>query len=164
MTTMRTTILSLTFILIDISVSGQVNDQNIRQVLEKSIIDSQFIFGKWTENGETETHLKYLGHVKTKSGQTYKIINSSWFWGLSHRATSRILIFNGRNRYVGNYYLTMTYDLPVKLRNGKLIFNNIDNDCNKELTTVINLLNGLPKQFFLKCKNKYGNIYRFGSD
>jgi len=68
--------------------NGQVNDQNIRlQVLQKSIIDSEFVFGNWEKKGQTETHLKYLGQVTTKSGKTFKIVNSIFIWGLSQRAT-----------------------------------------------------------------------------
>lgn len=49
--------------------SAQVNSENIRQnVLQKAIVDSTFIFGKWTENGGTETHLKYLGQLTTVHG------------------------------------------------------------------------------------------------
>jgi len=87
------------------SAVGQVNNINIRQqVLQKGIIDSVFVFGKWTEESQTETQLKYLGDLTTKAGQTFKIMNSIWLWGLSKRATSRILIFNFKNQYVGNYY------------------------------------------------------------
>lgn len=51
--------LSLTFY-----AKGQVNNHIIRQmVLEKGIVDSLFIFGKWTKDGQTETHIKYLGQV-----------------------------------------------------------------------------------------------------
>ncbi|GGD44460.1 hypothetical protein GCM10011514_05560 [Emticicia aquatilis] len=165
MTTLRTLFIILTLNIIVFSASGQVNDENIRQkVLKKGIVDSLFIFGKWTETGQTETHLKYLGQVTTKRGRTFKIVNSIWFWGLSHRATSRILVFNVRNQYVGNYYLTMTYDLPTKLKNGKLIFNNTDTNCDKKKSTIINLKNGIPKQFFRKCKDKYGDICTFNSD
>lgn len=142
--------------------NGQVNDQAIRQkVLQKARIDSIFIFGKWTEKGGTETHLKYLGQVTTKHGQTFKIVNSMWFWGLSHRATSRILIFTADNTYVGNYYVTVTSDLPTKMTNGNLIFKNTDNDCDPKKVTVVNLKNGLPKQFFRKCNGEYGDIYSF---
>jgi hypothetical protein len=162
MKTLRTNLLVLILSLTVFTANGQIDDQNIRQkVLEKGIIDSTFIFGKWTQKGETETHLKYLGHVTTKHGQSFKIVNSIWHWGLSHRATSRILIFNSRNQYIGNYYLTATSDLPSKLRNGNLIFNNTDRECDKKLTSVINLKNGLPKQFFRKCNVKYGDIYSF---
>ena len=87
-----------------------------------------------------------------------------WFWGLSHRATSRILVFNGNNQYLGNYYVTVTSDLPTKMENGTLIFKNTDEDCDKKLTTIVNLKNGLPKQFFRKCKGKYGDIYSFDNE
>ena len=145
--------------------SGQVNDENIRKkVLRKAIIDKEFIFGKWTEKGGTETHLKYLGVFTTKGGQTFKIMNSIWLWGLSSRATSRILVFNKSNEYVGNYYLTMTYDLPAKMENGKLIFKSLEGDCDRNLTTVIDLKKGLPKQFFKKCTEKGGDFYSFSSE
>lgn len=61
----------------------QVNDGNIRlKVLRKNIIGKEFIFGKWNVKGGTETHLKYLGQVKTSTGKIYKIMNSVWIWGL----------------------------------------------------------------------------------
>lgn len=165
MTTLRKTLSLLsTLMLFILSAVGQVNDRNIRQqVLEKGIIDSVFVFGKWTEKGQTETQLKYLGKVKTKTGQTFKIMNSIWLWGLSERATSRILIFNFKNNYVGNYYLSTTDQLPTSLRNGKLIFTNLSNDCDKKVFTIINLNNGLPKQFFRKCNEKFGDTFRFES-
>ena len=148
------------------SAKGQVNDHDKRQqVLEKSIVDSLFIFGKWTEGGQTETRLEYLGQVKTAEGQIYRIMNSCWFWGLSHRATSRILIFNDKNQYVGNYGLGMTYDLPDKLENGVLIFTNFDNDdCDKKLITKVDFSKGLPKEIFIKCEGENGDIYTFSTE
>ncbi len=165
MTTLSSILITLMLTFASICLSGQVNDQKIRkQVLEKNITDSQFVFGKWTENGGTETHLKYLGQVTTKKSQTFKVVISSWFWGLSHRATSRILIFNDKNQYVGEYYVTTTYDLPTKLEQGKLIFINTDEDCDKKLFTTVNLNKGLPRQFFRKCKGSFGDMYSFYSD
>jgi len=164
MTSLTKPILTLTFTFLIVQAIGQVSDQKIRQqVLEKAIIDSLFVFGKWTEKGGEETHLKYLGQVKTKHGQTFKILTSSWFWGLSHRATSRILVFNNDNQYVGNYYVTITTDLPTKMEDGKLVFKNIDKDCDRKASTFVNLKNGLPRQFFRKCKNNLGDIYSFDS-
>jgi hypothetical protein len=127
-----TIFLTLTLTIGHSFLSGQVNDQNFRQkVLQKAIIDITFIFGKWTENGGTETHLKYFGQLTTVHGQTFRILNSTNFWGISHRATSRILVFNDQNKYVGNYHVTMITDLPTKLENGKFIFKNIAEDCDK---------------------------------
>lgn len=75
-----------------IKAMGQVNDNSIRQqVLKEKKADSLFVFGRWTINGGTETHLKYLGQVMTSDGRIFKIMDSCWFWGLSHRATSRII-------------------------------------------------------------------------
>ena len=148
-----------------ICIYGQVNDQKIRQrVLEKEIIDSVFTFGKWTKNGGTQTDLQYLGHFKTVSGKNYKIVNSIWIWGLSQRATSRILVFDDKNQYVGNYYVTTIADLPTNMENGKLIFKNVVGDCDKNVVTVIDLKKGLPKQFFRKCKGNAGDFYNFDSE
>jgi hypothetical protein len=159
------TIIILTFLL-TISAKGQLSDHEMQQqVLEKNIVDSLFVFGKWTEEGPGETHLKYLGKVVTTDGQVLKIMNSCWFWGLSHRATSRILIFDEKNQSVGNYGLFLIYDLPDKLENGKLIFSNSDNDgCDKKLITIINFARGIPEQFFLKCEGEFGEIYTFSPD
>ncbi|MCQ6959373.1 hypothetical protein [Mucilaginibacter aquariorum] len=146
-----------------LSVVAQINDNKIRlSVLKKGIINHTFIFGKWTKEGNTETHLKYLGSVTTVKGKTYKIMTSVWYWGLSHRATSRVLVFTKYNHYVGEYYVSSVYDIPDKLADGKLIFKNDDNpDCDKSVVTVIDLTQGIPKQVFLKCKGDYGDLYSF---
>jgi len=141
---------------------GQViNKAECQKVLIQAFVDSPYIFGKWTQDGQTETHLIYLGKVMTKSGNTFRLINSSYFWGLSHRATSTILIFNSKNQYIGCYYLSSISDLPTGLKNGNLIFDNRRNDCDSTLTTIVNLKKGLPRQFFRKCKDKFGDLYRF---
>ena len=152
------TILFLLFV--SLISTGQTNDNSIRQkVLKSNLANKTFIFGKWTEKGGTETHLTYLGKVKTKDGKTFKIMNSIWFWGLSHRATSRILIFNQNNKYYGNYGLGMTYEIPDKLENGKLFFTYDKKDnCNCNAITVLNLKNGLPNEIFIKCKD-LGEFY-----
>lgn len=150
------------FIFLCTSTFGQVDDDTIRKyVLEKGIIDSTYIFGKWSKDGQTETHLTYLGEVKTADGRTFKIINSYWVWGLSHRATSRILIFNERNQYVGNYYVDIT-SLPYKIEDGYLLFQNTDSKhCDKNNITKINLNTGLPKMIFITCTGKLGDSYFF---
>lgn len=69
---LRTLILFLAVSLAVSFASGQDGDSNIhRSVLKKGVADSTFIFGKWSESGNTETHLKYLGEVITKRGQTF---------------------------------------------------------------------------------------------
>ena len=140
------------------------NFYNRLKVLRKNQNGKEYVFGKWNNKEGTETHLTYLGKVKTKKGKVYKIMNSVWIWGLSKRATNRILIFNEKNQYLGNYSVTMITDLPTKLKDGILIFRNLDSDCDKKIASKINLNNGLPKQFFRECKNGYGDIYSFDGE
>lgn len=158
-------LLLLCILLFSICTSGysQINDTHLRQtVLEKNIPDSLFVFGKWSENGQTETHLKYLGSVTTKNKKVLKILTSTWIWGLSQRATNRILIFNNKNQYVGEYSVGIIDDLPKKLKNGNLIFINSDFDeCDPKAISKIDLNNGLPKEIFVECKNGSGDIYKF---
>ncbi len=92
-------------------------------------------------------------------------MTSVWYWGLAHRATSNILVFNKNNVYVGNYPLTMTYDIPDEIVDGKLIFKNDDNpDCDKSVTTIIDLTQGIPKTIFIKCKGNDGDLYSFSHE
>jgi len=150
------------FLLASVFGKSQINDNKIRLLtLQKGLTGKKLIFGKWTEKGDTETHLTYLGTVKTNQGKTYKIMNSSWIWGLSRRATNRILIFNGKNQYLGNYPVAVDTDLPTKLMNKILIFQNTNSQCNKNIASKINLKNGLPKEFFRECTDGYGEIYSF---
>jgi hypothetical protein len=160
--TLRIQLLSVLVILIPIFGKSQINDSNIRlKVLQKKLIGKELIFGKWNQKGGMETHLTYLGAVKTNQGRIFKIINYVWIWGLSQRATNRILIYNEKNQYVGNYYLTLKAHLPTKLKNRVLIFQNTDDSCDKNTITRVSLKNGLPQEFFRKCKNDFGDIYSF---
>ena len=156
-------IVTILFILISINSVCQINDNNIRlNVLESGITDSLFVFGKWSCDGQTQTELKYLGQVTTDSGKVYKILNSSWIWGLSRRATNRILIYNFNNEYVGNYSLNTISDLPDRIENECLVFTNKSKeDCDKSVTTNIDFRKGYPKEIFIKCTVTEGSIFSF---
>ncbi|WPU94004.1 hypothetical protein SNE25_00500 [Mucilaginibacter sabulilitoris] len=144
---------------------GQLNNNCTRtKVLLKAHVGKEYRF---RNKDKTITYLTYLGKVETRKGGTYKVMTSIWIWGLSHRATSRVLIFNKYNHFVGEYYVGMTYDLPSKLKNNKLLFFNIDKEgsgCDPKLITYIDLSNGLPKEIFIKCKGNSGDIYTFSKE
>jgi len=159
------TLISLIFLFLSLNVFGQVNDDSIRlEVLKNNVTDSLYVFGKWNKANGTETHLRYLGIIKTSKGN-FKIMTSCWIWGLSKRATNRILIFSEDNRFLGNYYMEMYYNLPEKIENNKLVFLHSESkDCDKKVVTKLSFDNGIPKQFFLECKDGYGNIYSFNKE
>lgn len=131
------------------------------EVLQKNQIGEKFIDGTWNENGSTELHLTYLGLVKTEKNNIFKLMNSSLFWGYSKRATNRILVFNEKNQYVGNYPNLILDELPTQFENGYLIFLNSKEDCDPELETKINFNKGIPSKFFRKCKAELGDFYFF---
>jgi hypothetical protein len=119
---------------------------------------------KLNTEDSTLTYFRYLGKVRTAKGKAYKILTSTWIWGLSHRATNRILVYTTDNRYVGNYYLTVIGDLPDHIKNNKLVFPNKGQDCDSQIVTYIDFSKGLPKEFFRKCKGNSGDIYTFSTD
>ncbi|CAM3627966.1 hypothetical protein [Flavobacterium chungbukense] len=158
----RTIIIKLFFVLLTMGVSelgyAQVNDENIRlEVLRKNRIGKEYVFGKWNDKGGTETSLTYLGILKTNKGRTYKIMNYIWTWGMSCRSTSRILVFNGKNQYLGNYYAPRESNLPKEIKDRILIFANKDHECDKKIISKISFKNGLPKEIYVACKNVYGD-------
>lgn len=159
-------ILFILLSLVNFSSFCQVNDKALWQVvLGKNCIDSSFVFGEWNEeNGTEETHLKYLGVLETEKSN-YKIITSTWLWGISKRATNRILVFSDDNRYLGNYYIGMLCDLPDKLINDKLIFYRSKcNGCDDSLIVEISFKDGVFDDFFLECSNGMGDIYSFDNN
>jgi len=147
----------LTFILTFGTLSyslGQVTEENMREtVLKKGIRDSLFIFDFSRPNNHNETQLKYLGTLKSKDGRAFKIMTYCWIWGLSQRATNRILIYNQNDKYLGNYKLDMRYELPVKIEKNQLLFK-VDENAQPQR---ISFSNGLPKQIMIEG----GDLYLF---
>ncbi|MES2455773.1 MAG: hypothetical protein V4594_09545 [Bacteroidota bacterium] len=146
---------------IEVPQSNQINGEDIRsQVLTKNKIGHKYIFKM---EDETTTQLKYLGILRTTKGAQYKIMNSVWRWGLNgNRATSRILVFSAGNQYLGNFPITIIDDLPTSIRNNSLEFTNkISIDCDPETVTSLSFNNGIPKEFFRKCKGNSGDVYIF---
>jgi hypothetical protein len=137
-----------------------------QQVLTKNKLDSSYSFKKSTKaDGQSEIILKYLGIIKTIDGRTFKVLTYEFIWGPNFHTSASIYIFNNKNQYVGQYYLGGAADLPIQLKNNDLIFTNDDNDnCDKNLMTLISLEKGLPNKIFIKCKGGYGNLYNFSSE
>lgn len=148
--------------------SAQTDIDNRHQlVLEKGIIDSAYTFdrSKTGKHGKEYDILKltYLGSVTTRHGTTFKVIVSFHTFGtISPHGVSKLVIFNDKNQFAGSYHVGMPYDLPTKMVNGVLYFNNnVNSDCNKGTRLKLDLKKGLPSQFFLPCNGNMGDFYRF---
>ncbi|MDB5208966.1 MAG: uncharacterized protein JWR72_4041 [Flavisolibacter sp.] len=164
---MKPHILFLIFsILQNVILYGQVNHRKSFQVvLEHDEVGKEISFGRSKQNNYDSLVLVYLGDIKTKKGQYLKILTSRWYWGLSPRATNRTIVFNQKNQYLGDYYLTMTHDVPDKIEESSLVFiNNNESDCTPSLITKVSFKMGIPKKFFLKCRGHSGDNYSFAQN
>jgi len=141
----------------------QVNPfSEYQTVLKHAQIGTQYSFDKSKKDHYDKLLVIYLGKIVTSKGKALKFLTSRWYWGFGPRATSRIVVFNEKNQYLGDFYLTMTYDVPDKIEGKYLVFiNDKGNDCTPGLVTRISFTNGIPKQFFVPCKGGMGDIYSF---
>lgn len=155
--------ITIIFSLLLIQSFGQVDHSKLRlRVLIQNKIGKEFKFSDSKDS--TKLYLKYLGQLSTRKGVTYKIVASIYIWGMSHRATSRIVVFTKGNKYVGNYYITVFNDLPNKVINNRLIFTNSDPNCDKKVMTKLSFVNGIPAHFFQECKKNTGDFCSFSSE
>jgi len=163
---MKLSILILALFLVSNICYGQINHKRAFQLaLEHDEVGKELSFSQTKGEDYDSLVLVYLGELRTKKGQHLKILTSRWYWGISKRGTSRVIVFNQKNQYLGDYYLTMTYDVPDKIEGTSLVFNNEKgSDCTPNLVTRVSFQNGIPKKFFLKCKGQYGDIYSFAQN
>lgn len=153
--------LFIALLLLPLLSSAQVNHfkayQITLQYAQKGRVHS---FDKSRKDDHDSLVVVYLGRIVTKKGGILKFLTSRWYWGLAPRGTSRIVIFNEKNQYLGDYYVTMTYDVPDKIEGKNLVFisNKNSSNCPPGFVTRISFRNGIPKQFFVKCN---GDIYSF---
>ncbi|MEJ0101623.1 MAG: hypothetical protein WDO19_03250 [Bacteroidota bacterium] len=88
-------------------------------------IGKEWSFGQKKDTKYDSLVLIYLGDVTTDNGRVFKIMTSRWYWGLSPRGKPvESLSSIKRNQYLGDYYLTMTHDIPDEIQDNSLIFAN----------------------------------------
>lgn len=133
-----------------------------KQVLRKNIIGKEFIYKYGDKN---EVKLKYIGEIKSKGGKVYKFLNSIHVSGLydnALRASCRILIYNEKNLYLGHYFVGSLWYLPEKVADNKMIFPLRKANCNQK--TEISFDNGIPKELYVQCTEKGGDVFVFSRD
>jgi hypothetical protein len=135
---------------------GQQKGLALRQyVLEQNKVDSLFVFDDSTKEYANKISLKYLGELKALDGRVFKIMTSTWEWGLSNRGTNRILLYNDKNQFLGNYYWGSWDELPSKIKNNKLIFEIKPEKSKPTAVTQISFAKGIPKCIYVKEVDTY---------
>jgi hypothetical protein len=134
------------------------------KVIKDSVIGKKFYFDFTKVDGCNKTFISYLGQIKTNKNKNYKILICFYVHGQSCRGTSRIVIYDLDNKYIGNYCVTMS-DLPDTIINNNLVYLKPDSDCNFRKGTKISFDNGLPQNLFIPCdKANSGEFYSFSND
>lgn len=165
MVPLKLKILFITFsnLLLSFFSLGQVNANSaFQKVLRRAEVGREISFDKSKPKDCDSLVLVYLGEIHCTHGKKIRILTSRWYWGFAPRATSRIIVFNEKNQYLGDYYMTMTCDVPDKIETGSLVFSGKKQcDCTPGRVTKINFTNGIPKSFFVPCQGKLGDIRSF---
>ena len=130
-------------------------------VLSENKIGQEYFF-KLTKKEIDEFTLTYLGNIKTKKGDTLKFLNAVNYFGNyedTKHANGLVYIYNAQNKIIGNYYVGGALGIPTKIEGSNLIFSYDDENCNQK--TAINFLDSIPKQIFINCTEKGGDLYSF---
>jgi hypothetical protein len=132
-------------------------------VLKQNIIGKIYTYDLTKRKGCNKTKIQYLGLVKTKNGEKYKVLSSFHVFIASStcQGTSNIKFYDINNNFIGEYYVGMPNELPEKLVENRLLFWSDSKDCDSRKKFYINLESGIPKSFFLPCSKKGGNEYNF---
>lgn len=135
-----------------------------QKALVKGRVGREYIYDLAGIDGCNKTRIKYLGTLTTSQGKQYKVLTSVFVFRTGKdmcHGSSAIKIYNTKNKIVGKYSVGMPDDLPDELKNGRLIYLVNSEDCNLRKERSIDLSNGLPKSFYIKCSENGGDIYTF---
>lgn len=168
---LNTTIVSISFLLLSSFTSSNNDDEEYNKLLRlerkalQNSIGNIYVYNLTGRKDCNKTRIKYLGVVHTNKGNSYKILTSFFVFSTAStcRGTSRIKIFDMRNRFIGEYNVGMPDALPNLLRGNKLVFSKTFDDCNPRRRLSINFSNGLPKTLVMPCSKIEGGIAGFSS-
>lgn len=136
-----------------------------QKALKENFIGKKYYYDLTHVKGCNPTCIRYLGPLETNRGNQYKILTSFYVHGSSCRGSSRIVIYDLHNRYLGNYYVTLPDDLPDTIINNKLVYTDGSPDCEFRKGKSISFEKGLPKIIFIPCKaSDQGDSYLFSND
>jgi hypothetical protein len=158
-------LLASSFTAVDKGSFEYIRLQKLEQRALQKAIRKTYVYDLTGRKDCNKTKIKYLGIVHTKQGKGFKILTSFFVFSASAtcHGTSSIKIFDLKNKYVGEYYVSTADDLPDMLLKNKLLYLDISDGCNLRKGLQINFENGLPKTFFVPCSKAGGDLYNFSS-
>lgn len=136
---------------------AQVNQEMFDEVLKSKNKAKEYSFTTIEDYGATTIVMNYLGSVITKNN-TYQVLTYTIFYKESGDFKSSILFFDISNIFLGRYSLGNSSKVAAKIKGQKIIFDTIEDYCDKSIKNELDVSNGLPEEFRTKCDNKFGDI------
>lgn len=121
------------------------------EVLRAGVIGQANYFDFTDNDSCNKTCIKYLGQVRTSKNRTYEVLTCFNVSGTSCRGSSRIVVYNSDNEYLGNYWVPLPSYLPDTIIDNSLAFSIPDPDCVNRTASTISFKNGLPRIITIHC-------------
>lgn len=130
-------------------------------VLEENETNRVYEFSK---NGDEidQLRISYLGKIKTSKGDTLKIVNSIYYFGIvadSKRGNGELHIYSSKNEKIGYYSFGSVDLVPKKIIKTNVFFDYNNNTCDEE--TIVDFKDSIPSKIFINCTSKGGDFYDF---
>ncbi len=150
-----TSVVILTLFLVNAAFAQRTSAELRKLVLEQNVVDSTYTFDRSYPPDLDIIQLTLLGDIKLSNDQSVKILNSAWTWGADTTTTSRIIILDQDNNFLGDYNFYGFDKLPKRISNENLIFSYVNEETGVSKDTSINFRDGPPKVFEVNGLGKY---------
>lgn len=127
-------------------------------VLSENIKGKEYSFNIDESKNTLEYNLVYIGDLTVKNEKN-KVLYETILSGNndSPQLNSYLIIYDNQNNRLGVYYIG-SLEIP-KIQNNGLFFKYEGGECNQ--TTTISFKDSIPKEIFINCTEKGGDLYKF---
>jgi hypothetical protein len=131
-------------------------------VLSENKIDQEYFFKVMLKNKVLEYRITYIGNVINTQKDSLKFVTTNIYSGNyedSKGGDAIIWIYNSNNQKMGYYYIGGAIKTPLKIIKNNLFLPIQNTNCNQ--TTTISFKDSIPKEIFINCTEKGGDLYNF---
>ena len=129
-----------------------------QSVIRKANVGYRYTVKQRINDKLSEVNGFYLGELSSNK-QRIKIVYSTSYYGNTRQANSALLLFDQDNNLTGFYSMGGVYRENPYLQKNIVIFPpEALAGCKHE--NSLNFTEGVPKEFFIECKNGIGDFYK----
>lgn len=131
-------------------------------VLSENNVNQEYFFKMMLKNTVIEYSTTYLGNIINNKNDTLKFITTNIYSGNyddSKGGDAIISIYNSKNQRKGYYYIGGAIKKSFKIVKNNLYLPIQDSTCNQ--TTILNFKDSIPKEIFINCTERGGDLYKY---